>query len=302
MSLKRCADAYAKSRKAGGSPARAGSGSGSSMWQKEISGRAKNSSPGVLAGSEVKFRLLAPNELGSVIFGCTNGTMNECLSKNLFGLPNRHMVYVQNIQKGMPLFLFNYTDRKLHGIFEAISDGKKNIDTSAWDSHGQTMYPAQVSACINEQCEPLRENNFKHVIKDNYYGQSNHFKFELDHQQTYNLIMLFRGQLHPPHKDKFPVPGFLNPLSPSRSSMGLKQGESLQIDRQMQSPDNDQRFHDENGGRRLLFDESEQEVEFYFPNEIDNTGTESYGEDICISDSELHFPAGSASSRPSSSV
>ena len=52
--------------------------------------------------------------------------MNECLSKNLFGLPNRHMVYVQNIQKGMPLFLFNYTDRKLHGIFEAISDGKKN--------------------------------------------------------------------------------------------------------------------------------------------------------------------------------
>ena len=112
MSLKSCADAYAKSRKAGDSPARAGSGSGRRMWQKEISGRAKNSSPGVLAGSEVKFRLLAPNELGSVIFGCTNGTMNECLSKNLFGLPSCHMVYVQNIQKGMPLFLFNYTDWK----------------------------------------------------------------------------------------------------------------------------------------------------------------------------------------------
>lgn len=304
MSPKSCADAYAKSRMAGNSPARAGSGSGTRMGQKEITGRAKNSSPGVLAGSEEKFRLLAPNELGSVIFGCTNATMNECLSKNLFGLPSRHMVYVQNIKKGMHLFLFNYTDRKLHGVYEAISDGKKNIDTTAWASHGtgQTMYPAQVSARIDKQCEPLRENDFKHVIRDNYYGQSNHFKFELDHQQTYNLIMLFLGQLHPPHKNKFSIPEVLNPLSPTRSSMGLEQGENLQIDSQLQSPASHQRFQDENGGRRLLYDESEQEAEFYLPNEFDNAGTEIYGEDLCISDSELPSPAGSASSRPSSSL
>jgi len=301
MSLKSCAEPCAKSQKAGGAPVRAGSGSGSRMRRKENTSRANTS---VLAGSEVRFRFLAPNELGSVIFGCTNATMNECLSKKLFGLPSSHMVYVQNIRKDMPLFLFNYTDRKLHGIYEALSDGKRDIDTTAWASPGtgQTMYPAQVSAHINWQCDPLRENDFKHVIRDNYYGQSNHFKFELDHQQTHNLIMLFRGQLDPPHKDKFHIPEVSNPLSPTRSSMVLGQGESWQIDSQMHSLYRDQRFQDDSGSRRLSYDESEQEVESYFPSEIDNAGTESYGVDLCISYSEPPSFKGSALSRPSSSL
>jgi len=45
------------------------------------------------------------------------------------------------------LFLFNYSDRKLHGIFEATSHGGWNIDPTAWteDGSGITLYPAQVS-------------------------------------------------------------------------------------------------------------------------------------------------------------
>lgn len=53
---------------------------------------------------------------------------------------------MKNIRPGMPLFLFNYSDRKLYGIFEAISAGQMNIDPYAWTADGavHTPYPAQV--------------------------------------------------------------------------------------------------------------------------------------------------------------
>lgn len=55
---------------------------------------------------------------------------------------------MKKIDLGLPLFLFNYTDRKLHGIFEASSKGKMYIDPYAWindDYSDETQYPAQVS-------------------------------------------------------------------------------------------------------------------------------------------------------------
>ncbi|GKV51821.1 hypothetical protein SLEP1_g58445 [Rubroshorea leprosula] len=44
------------------------------------------------------------------------------------------------------LFLFNYSDRKLHGIFEAASCGQMNIDPYGWNIDGseRTQYPAQL--------------------------------------------------------------------------------------------------------------------------------------------------------------
>jgi len=53
---------------------------------------------------------------------------------------------VKNIDPGLPLFLFNYTDRKLHGIFEAASSGRMFIDPYGWTTDGseRTQYPAQV--------------------------------------------------------------------------------------------------------------------------------------------------------------
>jgi len=55
---------------------------------------------------------------------------------------------VKNIDPGLPIFLFNYSDRKLHGIFEASSKGKMYIDPYAWiDDNSEldrTQFPAQV--------------------------------------------------------------------------------------------------------------------------------------------------------------
>ncbi|KAK7382365.1 hypothetical protein VNO80_01216 [Phaseolus coccineus] len=138
-------------------------------------------------------RNLEKYQLGGVIFGCKNSTMKECQSKLLFGLPANHFSYVKNIDPGLPIFLFNYSDRKLHGIFEASSKGKMYIDPYAWiDDNSEldrTQYPAQVKVRVRLQCQPLSEDKFAAVIAGNYYTH-NHFWFELDHRQANKLTSL----------------------------------------------------------------------------------------------------------------
>ncbi|CAN1276897.1 B2 protein, partial [Linum perenne] len=65
-------------------------------------------------------------------------------------LPGQHITYVKKIDPGLPLFLFNYSDRKLHGIFEAVCSGKMNIDPYGWTNDGseRTQYPAQVTLSL----------------------------------------------------------------------------------------------------------------------------------------------------------
>ncbi|GMY08322.1 kelch-like protein 28 [Fagus crenata] len=136
-------------------------------------------------------RNLRKSDLGGVIFGCKNHTFGECYSKRLFGLPAPHFSYVQNVSIGLPLFLFNYSDRKLHGIFEAASPGQLNIDPYGWtDGSVYTSFPAQVKIRIRMQCQPLPETQFSHVIEENYY-EERLFWFELDREQTNKLISLF---------------------------------------------------------------------------------------------------------------
>ncbi|XP_039050481.1 kelch-like protein 1 isoform X2 [Hibiscus syriacus] len=143
------------------------------------------------ANTSVVSRNLRKNQLGGVIFGCKNATYKECLFKQLFGLPAQHFSYVKNIDPGLPLFLFNYSERKLHGIFEAASHGQMNINPYGWTTDGseKTQYPAQVQIRVRQQCQPLLEEQFKPIIADNYYCR-NHFWFELDHVQTSKLVSL----------------------------------------------------------------------------------------------------------------
>ncbi|XVF08346.1 hypothetical protein REPUB_Repub06bG0218800 [Reevesia pubescens] len=144
-----------------------------------------------LTNSIVAVRNLRKSQLGGVIFGCKNSTYKECLFKQLFGLPAQHFSYVKNIDPGLPLFLFNYSERKLHGIFEAASNGQMNINPYGWTTDGseKTQYPAQVQIRVRLQCQPLLEEQFRPIIADNYYSR-NHFWFELDHVQTSKLMSL----------------------------------------------------------------------------------------------------------------
>ncbi|KAG0561927.1 hypothetical protein KC19_9G104000 [Ceratodon purpureus] len=136
-------------------------------------------------------RNLGKTDLGGVIFGCTHVTMNECLTKNLFGLPAQHIKYVQHIRPGMCLFLFNYSGRLLHGIYEAVGDGALNIDPTAWtEGRGKTQFPAQVKFKIRQSCSPLSEPVFKEAILDNYFSEIK-FTFELTISQKDHLLSLF---------------------------------------------------------------------------------------------------------------
>lgn len=142
----------------------------------------------------ISARNLRKSDLGGAIFGCKHATMTECLAKQLFGLPSPHFSYVRNIEAGLPLFLFNYSDRKLHGIYEAASHGQMHIDAYAWTNNSATTtsFPAQVRVRMKEQYKPLEEKQFRKVIVANYYMQQ-HFWFELDRSQTRSLIDLFKS-------------------------------------------------------------------------------------------------------------
>ncbi|XP_027767883.1 uncharacterized protein LOC107001590 [Solanum pennellii] len=135
------------------------------------------------------FRNLPRDQLGGVIFGCKNDTIRECLEKQLVGLPSAHFIYVKNVNPGLPVFLFNYNDKKLHGIFEAASSGQMQINPYAWKKDGdeRTRFPAQVQIRVRLHCVPLPEDMFRPIIKDNYFEQ-HHFWFELDHTQSSKLI------------------------------------------------------------------------------------------------------------------
>ncbi|KAF7149330.1 hypothetical protein RHSIM_Rhsim03G0148100 [Rhododendron simsii] len=161
--------------------------------------------PSNTVNCSVSARNLRKSDLGGIIFGCKHNTIAECYSQLLFGLPGSHFAYVKNIRPGMPLFLFNYSDRKLHGIFEAVSAGQMNIDPYAWTGDGATStpYPAQdlidsflsvsqfkARVRIEKRCQPLKEDQYSPIIADNYY-EPRIFWQELDRSQTKNLITLF---------------------------------------------------------------------------------------------------------------
>ncbi|EEH55890.1 uncharacterized protein MICPUCDRAFT_47799, partial [Micromonas pusilla CCMP1545] len=93
-------------------------------------------------------------ELGGVIFICSRETYDDTTRAGLFGLTQGSWSFVKRITPGMPLFLYNLTERRFHGVFEATSDGAMNADPTAWKTSGAgagdaagidgSPYPAQV--------------------------------------------------------------------------------------------------------------------------------------------------------------
>ncbi|KAL3617442.1 hypothetical protein CASFOL_037763 [Castilleja foliolosa] len=164
-------------------------------------------------------RGLGKSQLGGVIFGCTNRTMEECLTNQLFGLPGQHILYVKNIEPGLPLFLFNYSDRKLHGIYEAVGSGAMNINLYAWTAGGSgiTKFPAQVQIRDRLKCQPLSENQFKPIIADNYF-EPKHFYFELDRAQASKLISMLSSAAAAPAVG----PSMFTPQNPQKWAVVTK--------------------------------------------------------------------------------
>lgn len=75
------------------------------------------------------------------LFACTNKTEAECFDRSLFGADKVYAPLVIRIRKGDLLFLNNLETDVLYGVFQAVSDGTKNIQSDAWKGR----YPYQVN-------------------------------------------------------------------------------------------------------------------------------------------------------------
>ncbi|RHN74505.1 putative development/cell death domain-containing protein [Medicago truncatula] len=126
------------------------------------------------------------------IFMSNRSTLKECFERSLFGLPGSFSDFVKNVKAGMILFLFEFEERKLHGVFEAITDGGMNISPHAYVSSGQ-QFPAQVKFTRILRCDPLFENEFCDAIRDNYFTKYK-FNFGLSEDQVQSLMWLFNSR------------------------------------------------------------------------------------------------------------
>ncbi|XP_077244458.1 DCD (Development and Cell Death) domain protein isoform X2 [Tasmannia lanceolata] len=138
-------------------------------------------------------KILATHDVEGAIFMSNRATKKECLRRKLFGLPPSQETFVKQIKTGMIMFLFEYEERKLYGVFEATSDGAMNIEPHAFRSLGGKTFPAQIRFKSIWSCYPLSEHDFHNAIQDNYYTH-NKFHFYLSEEQVCHLIQLFSSK------------------------------------------------------------------------------------------------------------
>uniref|UniRef100_A0A251RUF5 Putative development/cell death domain-containing protein n=1 Tax=Helianthus annuus TaxID=4232 RepID=A0A251RUF5_HELAN len=125
-------------------------------------------------------------ECMGMVFMCSSKTKADCFRYKVLGLPENKKDQVLKIYKGMRLFLFDVDLRLMYGIFKAAGPGGYNIEPKAFKSE----FPSQVRFTVLDDCLPLAEENFKSVLKENYYSRR---KFEglLQSEQVKKLCKLF---------------------------------------------------------------------------------------------------------------
>lgn len=120
------------------------------------------------------------------IFGCTPTTYNECIHKQLFGLPNTYRALAERVLQGTDLFLFNFETRQLSCGFQADSDGGWDLQPSAFG--GRFKAQVRVSNCA--PLVALEESEYGHVVE--YLEDGRRIKFELQVGQVQQLLQLAR--------------------------------------------------------------------------------------------------------------
>lgn len=90
----------------------------------------------------VKAQSKESSTFGGAVFLCNHMTRKECFDKKIFGLSPSCADFVEKVKAGTTLFLYDVDQCKLHGVFEATSDGAVNIIPDAYVSSGK-RYPSQ---------------------------------------------------------------------------------------------------------------------------------------------------------------
>ncbi|XP_019199491.1 PREDICTED: uncharacterized protein LOC109193124 isoform X2 [Ipomoea nil] len=200
-------------------------------------------------------------ESAGLIFMCNSETKKDCYRYNILGLPANKREVVENVYKGMRLFLYDVDLKLMYGIYKATGPGGYNIEPKAFKS----QFPSQVRFMVVDDCKPLAEEIFKKAIKKNYYTRMK-FNCQLTSEQVKDLCKLFtadsrgstskklRGRLKKESKrvverdstGKREVIDKARRLKPERKR-GLKQDRSRKygVDRdRRRSPVRDHRYHE----------------------------------------------------------
>ncbi|XP_031112350.1 uncharacterized protein LOC116016295 isoform X2 [Ipomoea triloba] len=125
-------------------------------------------------------------ESAGLIFMCNSETKKDCYRYNILGLPANKREIVENVYKGMRLFLYDVDLKLMYGIYKATGPGGYNIEPKAFKS----QFPSQVRFMIVDDCKPLAEEIFKKAIKKNYYTRMK-FNCQLTSEQVKDLCKLF---------------------------------------------------------------------------------------------------------------
>jgi len=119
------------------------------------------------------------------------------------GLPRKYMPLVRSIVGGHTLiFIFNFSNRQLHGTYIATSNGQENISLTAWrgsapppkqgrpdeieaEPEDGSPFPAQCTFEVVEEFASVPESEFRHILE---YTERQRFKFKLSRWQCRDLL------------------------------------------------------------------------------------------------------------------
>lgn len=158
-------------------------------------------------------------------------TKGDCFKYMIMGLPRSRKEIVEAVRPGFKLFLYDFDDKLLHGVFEAVSKGGMNLEKDAFGG----SYPAQVRFKLHLDCLPISEEEFKRAVNGKSDGDKIAFNPELTAQQVNKLIKLFQPNPHSSHPIYAPlVP--LRPVMPTVESRNyLSNSEMLPFSSQMET-------------------------------------------------------------------
>ncbi|KAK9785101.1 hypothetical protein WJX73_009309 [Symbiochloris irregularis] len=129
------------------------------------------------------------------IFGCTDETEIECLTRKLFGLKGSCWDAVARVEPGMPLWLYNFERKILRGTFRAAGAGTFNLNPLALQGNPSTgsSFPAQCSVTWDDLHEPISIKRLQAELPQIFYSHYK-FRFALGPHEAQQLLALFSSR------------------------------------------------------------------------------------------------------------
>lgn len=119
------------------------------------------------------------------IFECSTATYLDCVQKNLFG---SNLSWPLQLKTGDYCCLYHYEVETLFGLWQASSEGGKNLVPKAWG--GRFPFQAQVSLTTPDIIELPKAKIIEYVFNQ----ATGKFDNVLEGDRAESLLQMFRNQ------------------------------------------------------------------------------------------------------------